>query len=86
MIINNNVLIRGIRYKCLHCPDYDFCETCETKNQSENFHANNGHVFAKIYKPTVLLFSLECLLFITAVANGLVMEESLKELNLLKKL
>ena len=38
--------IIGIRYKCLHCPDYDLCEKCEEDN-----HHNQFHVFAKIIRP-----------------------------------
>merc|ERR1712137_870598 len=39
-----NQTICGVRYKCLVCPDFDLCETCEASNNS------HPHVFAKLYK------------------------------------
>lgn len=36
--------IRGIRYKCSVCPDFDFCEKCEAER-------SHGHPFLKIRKP-----------------------------------
>lgn len=39
--------IRGIRYKCSNCPDYDLCQSCEKKG---NVH-EPSHVFLKIVKP-----------------------------------
>lgn len=38
--------IKGIRYKCIHCPDYNLCQKCE----SEVIHVPN-HIFIKIRKP-----------------------------------
>jgi predicted ATPase len=38
-------VIVGIRYKCLFCKDFDFCEDCES--QSTNQHDSN-HSFIKI--------------------------------------
>jgi len=42
--------IEGIRYKCLQCPDYDLCSTCEQINCKNKFH-DEFHVFSKILKP-----------------------------------
>jgi len=44
---NCNAKIRGIRYKCLVCDDFDLCETCE---QLPNVH-NDTHNFVKIRTP-----------------------------------
>ena len=38
--------IRGNRYKCKQCPDFDFCENCYQKEKE-----SHGHMFTKIEKP-----------------------------------
>jgi Zinc finger, ZZ type len=38
--------IRGIRYKCSSCPEYDLCSKCEVKSR----HFNN-HIALKIVRP-----------------------------------
>ena len=40
--------IRGNRYKCKCCPDFDFCENCYQKNKD-----THGHEFKKIEKLNV---------------------------------
>ncbi|KAK4191792.1 hypothetical protein QBC35DRAFT_277712 [Podospora australis] len=40
------VPIRGIRYRCANCPDFDLCETCE----SQGLHTKT-HIFYKIKIP-----------------------------------
>ena len=50
---NCNEKITGIRYKCLQCFDFDFCDVCEELNYKEKLHDEN-HFFAKIIKPTLV--------------------------------
>lgn len=42
--------IRGVRYHCLNCPDFDLCQTCE----AQTVHIKT-HVFAKIKIPLPVL-------------------------------
>jgi hypothetical protein len=39
---------RGVRWKCLNCPDWDCCSTCA--KSVDNTHP--GHSFVKLHKPT----------------------------------
>jgi len=39
--------IKGLRWKCLKCPDYDLCTTCKQKN----VHAQPEHQFLKLERP-----------------------------------
>lgn len=40
--------MRGVRFKCLNCANFDLCETCEV--QAPDCHYK-WHVFAKIRIP-----------------------------------
>lgn len=40
------VPIRGIRYRCANCADFDLCETCESQG-----HHINTHIFYKVKIP-----------------------------------
>ncbi|PVV05387.1 hypothetical protein BB560_000110 [Smittium megazygosporum] len=42
--------IKGVRYKCTQCPNFDLCEFCESRN------VHSEHVFLKIKIPTSTLF------------------------------
>merc|ERR1712137_756913 len=44
---NCNRTIVGIRFKCVQCPDFDFCEACEGPDSGHD----ESHIFAKIYRP-----------------------------------
>jgi len=41
-----NSTIVGVRYKCIQCPDFDFCENCEGPDSGHD----ETHIFAKIYR------------------------------------
>jgi hypothetical protein len=52
--------IEGIRYKCLTCPNFDLCSSCEEKNQHPSDHAllklkvqseNRGHCRRRFFGP-----------------------------------
>ena len=44
--------IRGIRYKCGNCTNFDLCEMCE----AANVHQETGHLFIKVRKPLMSYF------------------------------
>ncbi|KAI8877423.1 hypothetical protein K501DRAFT_230268 [Backusella circina FSU 941] len=35
---NCHCLVKGIRYKCGHCPDFDLCERCESTSSHDKTH------------------------------------------------
>jgi len=41
--------IQGVRFKCLQCEDFDFCEQCENNDSIRSQHPHD-HVFAKLYR------------------------------------
>jgi hypothetical protein len=44
----SRILDDQIRYACLDCQDFDFCEQCEEDTLKRTSHADGKHVFAKI--------------------------------------
>jgi len=52
--------IKGIRFKCLDCPDYDLCSICV---QSKD-HIHPGHEFASVTRPVPFPFGFpRCFVF-----------------------
>lgn len=47
----NFVPLKGVRYSCLICPDFDLCETCESKQIDIGNHSH-FHPLAKIIDPS----------------------------------
>ena len=47
-------VVKGIRYKCSVCPDYDLCATCEAKGH------HSEHVMLKIRKPAHAPVQFHC--------------------------
>jgi hypothetical protein len=47
----------GIRYKCVVCKDFDYCEECE-----EKINAGHGHPLLKINTPDMYPIAIRCVL------------------------
>ena len=50
--------IVGVRYKCVVCEDFNFCEKCEDKFKDEH-----GHPMLKIKSPDMCPISINCSFF-----------------------
>jgi hypothetical protein len=48
--------VRGMRWKCAFCYNYDLCKDCKPKSQNIHDHPNN-HAFKPIAYPTGMLLS-----------------------------
>jgi len=49
-----NNRIKGIRYKCTTCPDYDLCENCQAKK------IHSEHTFSQILRPFIKRCGTNC--------------------------
>lgn len=59
--------IRGVRYKCVACPDYDVCESCF--RLTEDVHP--GHSFAKVYNQGDVVVSVLAQVGLEQVADDI---------------
>lgn len=48
-----NGSVRGFRYKCVQCPDFDLCQTCEAKGMHKH------HIMCRIAEPVSVIEKLE---------------------------